>query len=87
MYECVWLKLCQTMLFLVLMLQALSFWMAATPQSLGLLAEIEGIKIVIVDSETCLIWGHYRFGIGARFDLPRWNMEYGKCSYESQKVG
>ena len=51
------------MLFIVLMFQAWSFWMAVMPLSLG--------------CEICLIWGRYRFGIRARLRFSLWDMDYG----------
>jgi len=59
MYECAWFKLCLTILFLVHMLQALYFWIAVMPRSLGLSVVIEGIRIVIANCKTCLIRGRY----------------------------
>jgi len=64
MCECVWSKLCLTMLFLVHILQALSFWTAVTPLSLILLALIQGLIKENAYSRTCLIWGRY---MNARF--------------------
>jgi len=41
--------------------------MVVMPRSLGLSVIIEGIRIMIANSETFLIRGHYRFGVRARF--------------------
>ena len=47
------------MLFLVRMLQALFFLDDSNARSLGLSVVIKEIRIVIANSETCLIWGCY----------------------------
>jgi len=73
------LKPCLTILFLVQMLQALSFWMAVTPRSLGLSVIIEEIRIVITNSETCLIRGHYSYWYQGLVDFF-----YGIWSVESR---
>ena len=70
MHECVWLKLCLTMLFivhnLVHTLQALSFWATVMPLSLSLLVLIQRFIKDNANSGTCLIRGRYRFGIRAK---------------------
>jgi len=46
------------------MLKAVSLWTAITPRSGGLSIVIEIIRIVIVNSETCLIRRCYSFELG-----------------------
>ena len=56
MNECIWLKLCLTMLFLVDMLQVLSFWMTLTPLSSSLLVLIKGFIKENANNKTCEFW-------------------------------
>jgi len=69
---------CLTMLFITLMFQALSFWTTVTPLSM----DSSYYNWVIffkenINSETCLSWRRYRFGIRDRLRFSLWDMDYG----------
>jgi len=61
MSEFIWLKLFLTILSLVHLQQALSFWEGSNAQIIALSVVIEGIRMVIANSETCLIRGRSNY--------------------------